>query len=457
MERPALSDAEVAVIDGYWRAANYLTVGQIYLMDNPLLAEPLRPEHVKPRLLGHWGTSPGLNIIWAHLNRVISAGDLTMMCVIGPGHGGPAALANSWLEGSYSEVYPSVPQDVAGMRRLFRQFSFPGGVPSHVAPETPGSIHEGGELGYSLSHACGAAFDNPDLIVACVVGDGEAETGPLAAGWHATRFLNPARDGAVLPILHLNGWKIANPTVLARIPAAELDALLRGYGYEPLYVTGHEPAIVHQEMAAALDTATGQIRAIQEHARRHAQTPRRHWPLIVLRTPKGWTGPAVVDGVPVEGTWRAHQVPLAEVRTNPAHLHQLEEWMRSYRPEELFTADGGPREELLGQVPRGDRRLGASPHANGGVLLQDLRLPDFCDYAVAVAAPGVATSEPTRVLGDMLRDVMRLNAPRQNFRIFGPDETESNRLSPVLEVTGKTWEEDQLPVDQHLAVDGRVV
>ena len=458
MERPALSDAEVAVIDGYWRAANYLTVGQIYLMDNPLLAEPLRPEHVKPRLLGHWGTSPGLNIIWAHLNRVISAGDLTMMCVIGPGHGGPAALANSWLEGSYSEVYPSVPQDVAGMRRLFRQFSFPGGVPSHVAPETPGSIHEGGELGYSLSHACGAAFDNPDLIVACVVGDGEAETGPLAAGWHATRFLNPARDGAVLPILHLNGWKIANPTVLARIPAAELDALLRGYGYEPLYVTGHEPAIVHQEMAAALDTATGQIRAIQEHARRHGQTPRRrHWPLIVLRTPKGWTGPAVVDGVPVEGTWRAHQVPLAEVRTNPAHLHQLEEWMRSYRPEELFTADGGPREELLGQVPRGDRRLGASPHANGGVLLQDLRLPDFCDYAVAVAAPGVATSEPTRVLGDMLRDVMRLNAPRQNFRIFGPDETESNRLSPVLEVTGKTWEEDQLPVDQHLAVDGRVV
>jgi xylulose-5-phosphate/fructose-6-phosphate phosphoketolase len=457
-EQPALSDAEVAVLDGYWRAANYLSAGQIYLMDNPLLTEPLRPEHIKPRLLGHWGTSPGLNLVWAHLNRAITAGDLTMMYVIGPGHGGPAALANSWLEGSYSEVYPSVPQDKAGMLQLFRQFSFPGGVPSHVAPETPGSIHEGGELGYSLSHACGAAFDNPDLIVACVVGDGEAETGALATGWHATRFLNPARDGAVLPILHLNGWKIANPALLARLPEEELDALMRGYGYEPLYVTGHEPASVHQQMAAALDAATGQIRAIQEHARLHPGTQRRrHWPMIVLRTPKGWTGPAVVDGLPVEGTWRAHQVPLAEVRTNPEHLRQLEDWLRSYKPAELFNAEGGPREELLGLVPRGDQRLGASPHANGGVLLQDLRLPDFRDYAVAVPAPGAAMSEPTRVLGDMLRDVMRLNAAQQNFRIFGPDETESNRLGAVLEVTGKTWEEDQIPVDQHLAVDGRVV
>jgi len=457
-EQPTLSATEMTVLDGYWRAANYLSVGQIYLMDNPLLTEPLRPEHIKPRLLGHWGTSPGLNLIWAHLNRIISAGDLTVMCVIGPGHGGPAALANSWLEGSYSEVYPSVAQDETGLRQFFRQFSFPGGVPSHVAPQTPGSIHEGGELGYSLSHACGAAFDNPDLIVACVIGDGEAETGPLATSWQATRFLNPARDGAVLPILHLNGWKIANPAVLARIPEAELDALLRGNGYEPLHVTGHDPAAVHQQLAAALDTATGQIQAIQEHARRHPGVARRrHWPVIVLRTPKGWTGPAFVDGLPVEGTWRAHQVPLATVRTNPEHLRQLEEWMLSYRPRELFTAAGAPRPELLGMVPAGDRRLGASPHANGGVLLQDLRLPDFRDYAVAVPAPGAAMSEPTRLLGNMLRDVMSMNAARRNFRVFGPDETESNRLTALLEVTGKAWEEDVLPVDEHLAVDGRVV
>jgi xylulose-5-phosphate/fructose-6-phosphate phosphoketolase len=452
-----LSDAEVAAIDGYWRAANYLSIGQIYLMENPLLTKPLLPEHIKPRLLGHWGTLPGLNLIWAHLNRAITVHGLTMMCVIGPGHGGAAALANSWLEGSYSEMYPTVPQDATGMRELFRQFSFPGGVPSHVAPQTPGSIHQGSELGYSLSHACGAAFDNPDLIVVCVVGDGEAETGPLASSWHGTRFLNPARDGAVLPILHLNGWKAANPAILARIPAEELDALLRGYGYTPLYVTGHQPAMVHRQMAAAVDAAIGQIRAIQEHARTRQETPPRRWPLIVLRTPKGWTGPAEVDGKPVEGTWRAHEIPLAEARTHPAHLRLLEEWMRSYRPAELFTAEGSPREELLGQVPGGDRRLGASPHANGGLLLQGLRLPDFKDYAVPVTAPGGGMSEPTRVLGEMLRDVMRLNAPRQNFRIFRPDEAESNRLNAILEVTGKTWEEATLPVDEHLDPAGRVM
>jgi xylulose-5-phosphate/fructose-6-phosphate phosphoketolase len=462
-----LTETEAGTLDQYWRAANYLTVGQIYLMTNPLLAEPLLPEQIKPRLLGHWGTSPGLNFIWAHLNRAIIVHDQPMMYVIGPGHGGPAALANTWLEGSYSETYPSVPRDAAGMAKLFRQFSFPGGVPSHVAPETPGSIHEGGELGYSLSHAHGAAFDNPGLIVACVVGDGEAETGPLATSWHAHRFLNPASDGAVLPILHLNGWKIANPAVLARLPDDELDALLRGFGYLPRYVTGHEPAVMHQKMAAALDEAIGQIQAIQAAARSglagpdcagaasRAGSPR--WPMIVLRSPKGWTGPAAVDGVPVEGTWRAHQVPLAEVRTNPAHLRQLEEWMRSYRPQELFDADGGPRPELLGFVPAGDRRLGACPHANGGVLLRDLVLPDFRDYAVAVAAPGAATSEPTRVLGAMLRDVMAGNERHRNFRIFGPDETESNRLNAVLDVTGKDWQEQTLDVDMHLSRDGRVV
>jgi xylulose-5-phosphate/fructose-6-phosphate phosphoketolase len=460
-----LTAAEASTLDRYWRAANYLAVGQIYLMANALLAEPLRPEHVKPRLLGHWGTSPGLNFIWTHLNRAIIAHDQPMMYVIGPGHGGPAALANSWLEGSYSEVYPGVPRDAAGMQVLFRQFSFPGGVPSHVAPETPGSIHEGGELGYSLSHAHGAAFDNPGLIVACVVGDGEAETGPLATSWHANRFLNPARDGAVLPILHLNGWKIANPAVLARIADDELDALLRGYGYEPSYVTGHEPSEMHQDMAAAIDAAITRIRGIQHEARNEIDVMEgggadRHsprWPVIVLRTPKGWTGPAEVDGLPVEGTWRAHQVPLAEVRTNPAHLRQLEEWLRSYRPGELFDAEGRPRQELLGLVPAGNRRLGASPHANGGVLLRDLVMPDFRDYAIPVAVPGARVSEPTRVLGGMLRDVMRLNEPQRNFRIFGPDETESNRLNAVLEVTGKDWQEPVVEVDQHLARDGRVV
>ena len=454
-----LTGTEVATLDRYWRAANYLAAGQIYLMSNPLLTEPLSPDHIKPRLLGHWGTSPGLNFIWAHLSRAITAHDAPMMIVIGPGHGGPAALANTWLEGSYTEVYPSVTRDAAGMHRLFRQFSFPGGVPSHVAPETPGSIHEGGELGYSLAHAFGAAFDNPDLIVTCVVGDGEAETGPDATGWHGCRFIDPARDGAVLPILHLNGYKIANPALLARIPDDQLDALLRGYGYEPVYVAGHEPAVMHQLMAAAVDQCIEKIRAIQEQARTPGET--RHvdpgWPLIVLRTPKGWTGPAVVDGLPVEGTWRAHQVPLAEVRTNPAHLAQLEEWLRSYRPQELFDADGRPQADLLGLVPRGERRLGSTPHANGGLLLRDLTLPDFRDYAVPVTAPGAGVSEPTRVLGDLLRDVMRLNSGADNFRIFGPDETESNRLNAVLEVTGKTWEEQTLDTDQNLAADGQVM
>ncbi len=444
-------------LDAYWRAANYLSVGQIYLMANPLLAEPLRAEHIKPRLLGHWGTSPGLNFAWAHLSRAIAAHGTEMMIVIGPGHGGPAALANTWLEGSYSEVYPSVPRNAAGMATLFRQFSFPGGVPSHVAPETPGSIHEGGELGYSLSHACGAAFDNPGLVVACVVGDGEAETGPMATSWHGCRFLDPARDGAVLPILHLNGYKIANPALLARLPEDELDALLRGYGYRPRYVTGHEPSVMHQKMAAALDESLAEIRAIQDRARGGEGGERARWPMIVLRSPKGWTGPAVVDGKPVEGTWRSHQVPLAEVRTNPAHLRQLEDWLHSYRPEELFDAGGAPRPELLGLVPEGPQRLGASPHANGGALLRDLVLPDFRDYAVPVPAPGTGTSEPTRVLGGMLRDVMRRNAAAGNFRVFGPDETESNRLGALLEVTGKTWEEAVLPVDEHLARDGRVM
>jgi len=471
-ERGPLTRAELLAIDAYWRAANYLTAGQIYLMANPLLTERLRPEHIKPRLLGHWGTSPGLNFIWAHLSRAITVHTCEMMIVIGPGHGGPAALANTWLEGSYSEVYPGVPLSAAGMHTLFRQFSFPGGVPSHVAPETPGSIHEGGELGYSLAHACGAAFDNPGLVVACVVGDGEAETGPLATGWHGCRFLDPARDGAVLPILHLNGYKIANPALLARIPDDELDALLRGYGYAPTYVTGHEPFVMHQKMAAALDGALAAIRGITESARSGdagagAANGRPRWPLIVLRTPKGWTGPAEVDGLPVEGTWRSHQVPLPEVRTNPAHLRQLQEWLLSYRPEELFDPDGRPREELLGFVPRGDRRLGASPHANGGALLRDLVLPDFRDYAVPVPAPGAGMSEPTRVLGGFLRDVMRRNIPngegwrgqdkQSNFRVFGPDETESNRLNALYEVTGKTWEERIVDGDNHLAADGRVM
>jgi len=455
--RGTLTSEQAQVLDRYWRAANYLSAGQIYLMDNPMLTQPLQAAHIKPRLLGHWGTTPGLNFVWAHLNRVISEHGTPMMIVVGPGHGGPAALANSWLEGSYSEVYPSVSRDAAGMRQLFRQFSFPGGVPSHVAPETPGSIHEGGELGYSLSHAHGAAFDNPDLIVACVIGDGEAETGPLATSWHSHRFLNPAADGAVLPILHLNGYKIANPAVLARLPEDELDALLRGYGYEPAYVTGTHDFVPHQEMASTLDSAITRIRSIQEDARMGRGHPSVRWPMIVLRSPKGWTGPVEVDGVPVEGTWRAHQVPLAEVRTNLGHLRELEDWLRSYRPQDLFGPDGIPQAGLLAFVPPGDLRLGATPHANGGVLLRDLVMPDFRHYAMPVVAPGGSMSEPTKVLGSMLRDVMRLNAKHRNFRLFGPDETESNRLTAVLEATGKTWEDATLPVDVNLAGDGRVM
>ena len=455
-----LDQDELRVLDAYWRAANYLSVGQIYLLDNPLLTEPLRREHIKPRLLGHWGTTPGLNFLYAHLNRVIRARDLNTMYVIGPGHGGPAMLANTWLEGSYSAANPGVPRDAQGMKELFRQFSFPGGVPSHVAPEIPGSIHEGGELGYSLAHAFGAAFDNPDLVVACVVGDGEAETGPLATSWHANKFLDPVHDGAVLPVLHLNGYKIANPTVLARLPQEELDALLRGYGYAPRYVTGTvdtDPERMHQDMAAALDGALDEIAAIQERARESGDRTRPRWPLIVLRSPKGWTGPAEVDGVKVTGTWRSHQVPLSGVRDNPGHLAQLEQWLRSYRPDELFDSSGAPVPELLATVPDGDRRMGANPHANGGLLLRPLELPDFRRYAAEVEKHGSTTSEPTRVLGRFLRDVVGANADARNFRIFGPDETASNRLDAVYEVTGKQWQAEVDEVDEHLAHDGRVV
>ncbi|WP_462185756.1 MULTISPECIES: phosphoketolase family protein [unclassified Frankia] len=450
-----LSPAELDLIHAYWRAANYLSVGQIYLLDNPLLTEPLRPEHVKPRLLGHWGTTPGLNLIYAHLNRVIRAKDLNAIYIIGPGHGGPGIVANAYLEGTYSEVYPSIGRDAAGMRRLFRQFSFPGGIPSHVAPEIPGSIHEGGELGYALTHAYGAAFDNPDLVVCAVVGDGEAETGPLAASWHSNKFLDPGRDGAVLPVLHLNGYKIANPTILARIPEQELTALLRGYGYHPYFVAGDDPAAVHQRMAGVLDAAVDEIHEIQDRARRHGRTERPTWPMIVLRTPKGWTGPAVVDGLPVEGTWRSHQVPVAQLHDNPGHLAQLEAWLRSYRPEELFDAGGALRPELAALAPRGPRRMSANPHANGGELLRDLTLPDFRDYAVDVTAPGTTLAEPTRVLGAFLRDVMAANP--STFRVMGPDETASNRLAALFEVTDRAWNARTEPTDEHLAVDGRVM
>ncbi len=450
-----LDDVELALLDAYWRAANYLSVGQIYLMDNPMLAEPLRAEHVKPRLLGHWGTTPGLNLLYAHLNRVIRARDLDALFVTGPGHGGPGVVANTYLEGTYSEVYPEIGPDVDGMRRLFRQFSFPGGIPSHVAPETPGSIHEGGELGYALVHAYGAAFDNPDLVVACVIGDGEAETGPLAASWHSNKFVDPVRDGTVLPILHLNGYKIANPTVLARIPESELVALLRGFGHRPVLVTGDDPARVHQELAAALDDALDDIAAIRARARAGQQVGRPTWPMIVLRTPKGWTGPAMVDGLPVEGTWRAHQVPLAAVRTNPEHLAQLETWMRSYRPEELFTADGALRPDLAELAPRGSRRMSASPHANGGALLEDLRLPAFRDYGVDVGAPGSTIGEATRTAGEFLRDVVRANP--HTFRVMGPDETASNRLGALFEATDRAWDAETVPGDDHLAPDGRVM
>src|SRR5215470_11270401 len=442
-------------LDRYWRAANYLSVGQIYLLDNPLLAEPLRPEHIKPRLLGHWGTTPGLNFIYAHLNRAIRASDLDVIYICGPGHGGPGMVANTYLEGTYSEIYPDITRDTDGLRKLFRQFSFPGGIPSHAAPETPGSIHEGGELGYALVHAYGAALDNPDLIVACVVGDGEAETGPLATSWHSNKFLNPANDGAVLPILHLNGYKIANPTVLARIPHEELESLLRGYGYSVYWVEGDDPEAVHQQMAATMDTVIGEIQAIQRRAREDGDVSRPAWPCIVLRTPKGWTGPKEVNGHQVEGTWRAHQVPMAEVRQNPEHLALLESWMRSYRPEELFDSAGALVPELAQLAPRDYRRMSANPHANGGLLLRELRLPDFREYAVAVNKPGDGMSEATRVLGRWLRDVTRDNP--SNFRIFGPDETESNRLGAVYEVTSKAFEGRIVPGDNHLAPAGRVV
>ena len=450
-----LSAQELRLINAYWRAANYLSVGQIYLLDNPLLREPLRLEHVKPRLLGHFGTTPGLNLIYAHLNRAIRARDLSAIYITGPGHGGPGLVANAYLEGTYSEVYSSVGNDETGMQELFRQFSFPGGIPSHVAPETPGSIHEGGELGYALAHAFGAAFDNPDLLVACVVGDGEAETGPLATSWHSNKFLNPRTDGAVLPILHLNGYKIANPTVLARIPEAELVALLEGYGWRPLIVAGDDPAVVHELFASALDEALDGIAEAQDAARSGASTARPQWPMIVLRTPKGWTGPKVVDGLQIEGTWRSHQVPVSDVRGNPEHLHILEEWLRSYHPEELFDEDGRLVAELAELAPRGDRRMSANPHANGGVLLRDLDLPDFRDYAVPVDKPGTTSSEATRVLGGFLRDVIARN--RANFRLFGPDETSSNRLGDVFEVTDRAWDAETLPTDDHLAPDGRVM
>jgi xylulose-5-phosphate/fructose-6-phosphate phosphoketolase len=450
-------EAEIARLDSYWRATNYLSVGQIYLLDNPLLDTPLRPEHVKPRLLGHWGTTPGLNLVYAHLNRVIRHRDVSMMYVIGPGHGGPAIAANAWLEGSWSETYPDVSRDRNGMARLFRQFSFPGGIPSHVAPQIPGSIHEGGELGYSLAHAYGAAFDNPDLVVACVVGDGEAETGPLATAWHSNKFLDPRRDGAVLPILHLNGYKIANPTVLARIGDDELTHLLTGCGYEPFLVDGDQPPVVHRSLAATLDHVFDRIREIQALARSDVDGPRPVWPMLVLRTPKGWTGPKEVDGLPVEGTWRAHQVPVGDVRDSAEHRDILELWMRSYRPHELFDDDGRPVDDLVDSAPQGTRRMGMTPHANGGLLTRDLELPDFREYAVEVPRPGVEVHEPTRVLGEFLRDLLRLNKGVANFRLFGPDETSSNRLDAVFEETGKTWNAATLPTDEHLAVDGRVM
>ncbi|WP_419665183.1 phosphoketolase [Streptomyces sp. 2-1] len=452
-----LTDEELRTLDAHWRAANYLAVGQIYLLANPLLTEPLTPEHIKPRLLGHWGTSPGLNLVHTHLNRVIKARGIDALCVWGPGHGGPAVLANSWLEGSYSETYPDVSRDAAGMDRLFRQFSFPGGVPSHVAPETPGSIHEGGELGYSLAHAYGAAFDNPDLLVACVIGDGEAETGPLAASWHSNKFLDPVHDGAVLPILHLNGYKIANPTVLSRIPEHELDDLLRGYGHEPIHVTSDDPREIHRAMAGAFDHALDRIALMQSTAREDGVSERVRWPMIVLRTPKGWTGPGEVDGEPVEGTWRAHQVPLSGVRENPDHLRQLESWLRSYRPEELFDIDGRPTADVLACIPAGARRLGATPHANGGLLVRDLPVPSLDRFAVPVDKPGVTSHEPTRVLGDLLEQIMTDTSGRRDFRLVGPDETASNRLDAVFNASGKAWQAQMLQVDEHLDRHGRVM
>ena len=453
-----LSEEQLKLIDAYWRAANYLSVGQIYLYDNPLLKQPLGKEHIKPRLLGHWGTTPGLNFIYAHLNRVIKARDLDMIYITGPGHGGPGLVANAYLEGTYSEVYPEISPDEQGMKRLFKQFSFPGGIPSHVAPETPGSINEGGELGYSLSHAYGAVFDNPDLIAACVVGDGEAETGALATSWHSNKFLNPVSDGAVLPILHLNGYKIANPCVLARISHEELEQLFRGYGYTPYFVEGHEPEKMHQLMAAALDRVIDEIKQIQSRARSGAKRVERpRWPMIVLRSPKGWTCPAEIDGKRTEDYWRSHQVPMGEMHENPAHVKLLEQWMKSYKPEELFDADGRLRAQLSELAPRGQRRMSANPHTNGGVLLRELRLPDFRDYAVDVPGPAKTTAEATRVMGKFLRDVVKLNLSSRNFRLFSPDENNSNRWQDVLEATDRAWLAERFDYDDHLAPDGRVM
>ncbi len=457
MNTAPLSPDELHAINAYWRAANYLSVGQIYLLDNPLLREPLTLKHIKPRLLGHWGTTPGLNFIYAHLNRVIRRDDLNLIYICGPGHGGPGMVANTYLEGTYSELYPEVSRDIAGLKRLFKQFSFPGGIPSHAAPETPGSINEGGELGYSLAHAYGAVFDNPDLIAACVVGDGEAETGPLATAWHSNKFLNPISDGAVLPILHLNGYKIASPTLLARISPQELEQLFLGYGYRPHLIEGSDPERMHQAMAAVMDTVLREIGAIQAKARLKGQPERPQWPMIILRSPKGWTGPREVDGKKMEGTWRSHQVPLAEMATRPDHVRQLEQWLKSYRAEELFDEAGTLIPELAELAPKGDRRMGANPHANGGLLLQDLALPDFQNYAVDVPKPGAVIGEATRVLGGFLRDVMRRNLQRRNFRVLGPDETASNRLDALFEVTGRTWMAETTADDEQLSPDGRVM
>lgn len=453
----SLTPDELQKIDAYWRAANYLSVGQIYLLDNPLLQAPLTLQHIKPRLLGHWGTTPGLNFIYAHLNRVILRDDLNMIYIAGPGHGGPALVANTYLEGTYSEYYPDISQDIQGIKHLFRQFSFPGGIGSHATPEIPGSINEGGELGYSLSHAFGAVFDNPDLIAACVVGDGEAETGPLAAAWHSNKFLNPAQDGAVLPILHLNGYKIANPTILARISREELNQLFYGHGYRPYIVEGEDPLAMHQLMASTLDQVFTEIRSIQAQARLKGITRYPRWPMIILRTPKGWTGPKTVDGLKTEGSWRSHQVPLSELAKKPEHLQQLEAWLKSYRPEELFDTHGRLIEPLQALAPLGNRRMGANPHANGGLLKEQLHMPDFREYAVEVAQPGQIEAEATRVMGSFLRDIMRLNLKSCNFRIFGPDETASNRLGNLYEVTPKTWLAETLTEDEHLAPDGRVM
>ncbi len=451
------SDAELRLIDRWWRAANYLSAGQIYLLDNPLLAEPLALKHIKPRLLGHWGTTPGLNFLYAHLNRIIKARDLDMIFVTGPGHGGPGIVANTWLEGTYSETYPHVAQTREGMQRLFKQFSFPGGIPSHAAPETPGSIHEGGELGYALSHAYGAVFDNPGLIAACVIGDGEAETGPMATSWHSNKFLNPVTDGAVLPILHLNGYKIANPTVLARIGDDELRSLFIGYGYKPYLITGDDPATMHRLMADTFDVVFGEIHAIQSAARQPTKSARPAWPMIILKTPKGWTGPKEVDGLKTEGYWRSHQVPVADMAAKPAHIKILEQWMKSYRPEELFGTDGALKPEIAALAPAGTRRMSANPHANGGLLMRELELPEISRYAVAIEHPGKEDAESTAVMAEYLRDVMRMSAAERNFRVFGPDETASNRLSHLFEVTERAWDAETYPYDDHLAPQGRVM